>query len=125
MTLPRRTLLAAGAGLLAAPAIVRAQGDVPIRIGEINSYTAIPSFTLPYRNGWQLAVEQVNERVSRHETLTSALRVLDESLTPAAARLTAARTIMRPSSRAARPRITVSTSGSSGMGGSQAIRVPA
>ncbi|MBS0641289.1 MAG: ABC transporter substrate-binding protein [Acetobacteraceae bacterium] len=60
MTLPRRTLLAAGASVLAAPAIVRAQGDVPIRIGEINSYTAIPSFTLPYRNGWQLAVEQVN-----------------------------------------------------------------
>src|SRR4051812_28029875 len=60
MTLPRRTLLATGASLLAAPAIVRAQGDVPIRIGEINSYTAAPAFTLPYRNGWQLAVEQVN-----------------------------------------------------------------
>ena len=56
MTLPRRTLLAATAGLLAAPAIVRAQGDVPIRIGEINSYTAAPAFTLPYRMGWQLAV---------------------------------------------------------------------
>jgi branched-chain amino acid transport system substrate-binding protein len=60
MTLQRRTLLASGAGLLAAPAIVRAQGDVPIWIGEINSYTAIPAFTLPYRNGWQLAIEQVN-----------------------------------------------------------------
>ena len=32
----------------------------PIRIGEINSYTAIPAFTQPYRLGWQLAVEQVN-----------------------------------------------------------------
>jgi len=38
-----------------------------------------------------LAVEEVNERVSRHETLTSALRTLDESLAPAVARLAAAR----------------------------------
>jgi branched-chain amino acid transport system substrate-binding protein len=59
MNLTRRVLLT-GAAALAAPAIVRAQGTQPIRIGEINSYTAIPSFTLPYRNGWQLAVEQVN-----------------------------------------------------------------
>lgn len=60
--LNRRTLLA-GATALAAPAVVttglRAQAG-PIRIGEINSYTAIPAFTLPYRNGWQLAVEQIN-----------------------------------------------------------------
>jgi len=59
MNLTRRVLLT-GAAALAAPAIVRAEGNSPIRIGEINSYTAIPSFTLPYRNGWQLAVEQVN-----------------------------------------------------------------
>ena len=32
----------------------------PIRIGEINSYSTIPQFTLPYRMGWQLAVEEVN-----------------------------------------------------------------
>ena len=56
--LTRRTLLGTSASL-AAPAIVRAQ-DVPIRIGEINSYSAIPSFTLPYRNGWQLATEEIN-----------------------------------------------------------------
>ncbi len=60
MTLSRRLLLGGTAGLLAAPAIVRAQGNTPIRIGEINSYTAVPAFTLPYRSGWQLAVEQVN-----------------------------------------------------------------
>jgi branched-chain amino acid transport system substrate-binding protein len=60
MTLRRRTLLASTAAALAAPAIVRAQGEVPIRIGEINSYTAVPAFTLPYRSGWQLAVEHVN-----------------------------------------------------------------
>jgi branched-chain amino acid transport system substrate-binding protein len=57
--LTRRVLLGTAAGL-AAPAIVRAQGDVPIRIGEINSYTAVPAFTLPYRNGWQQAVEEIN-----------------------------------------------------------------
>ncbi len=55
----RLTRRAAVAGALALPAIARAQG-APIRIGEINSYTAAPAFTLPYRNGWQLAVEQVN-----------------------------------------------------------------
>jgi branched-chain amino acid transport system substrate-binding protein len=32
----------------------------PIKIGEINSYSAIAAFTHPYRNGWQLAVEEIN-----------------------------------------------------------------
>ena len=60
MPMSRRTLLAAGA-TLAAPAAIRAQStSAPIRIGEINSYTAMPAFTSPYRQGWQLAVEQVN-----------------------------------------------------------------
>jgi branched-chain amino acid transport system substrate-binding protein len=31
-----------------------------IKIGEINSYSSLPAFTLPYRNGWQLALEQIN-----------------------------------------------------------------
>lgn len=60
MTVTRRTLLTAAAGTLAAPALVRAQDKQPIRIGEINSYTRMPAFTVPYRNGWQLAVDQVN-----------------------------------------------------------------
>ena len=34
--------------------------QTPIRIGEINSYSAIPQFTQPYKQGWQLAVEEVN-----------------------------------------------------------------
>ena len=56
--LTRRTVLGTAA-VLAAPAVGRAQ-LVPIRIGEINSYSAIPSFTLPYRNGWQLATDEIN-----------------------------------------------------------------
>ncbi len=59
MSISRRIVLG---GALAAPAIVRAQGTQPIRIGEINSYTAIPAFTLPYRSGWQLAAEQINAK---------------------------------------------------------------
>lgn len=31
-----------------------------IKIGEINSYSALPAFTEPYRKGWQLAVEEIN-----------------------------------------------------------------
>ncbi|WP_114912553.1 ABC transporter substrate-binding protein [Acidibrevibacterium fodinaquatile] len=59
-TLSRRALLATGTAALAAPRLVRAEASTPIRIGEINSYSAVPAFTLPYRNGWQLALEHVN-----------------------------------------------------------------
>ena len=59
MPVSRRPLLLALPSL-AAPALVRAQGTTPIRIGEINSYTAQPAFTLPYRSGWQMAVEEIN-----------------------------------------------------------------
>ena len=31
-----------------------------IKIGEINSYSGLPSYTEPYRKGWQLALEQIN-----------------------------------------------------------------
>ena len=31
-----------------------------IKIGELNSYKAAPSFLEPYRKGWQLAVEEIN-----------------------------------------------------------------
>ena len=50
---------AAGAAL-PVPAAVPASVPQPIRIGEINSYTTIPQFILPYRQGWQLALEQIN-----------------------------------------------------------------
>ncbi|WP_419896902.1 ABC transporter substrate-binding protein [Roseomonas sp. USHLN139] len=58
--LGRRGLMAGVAvAALARPAVLRAQTG-PIRIGEINSYTAQPAFLGPYRNGWLLAQEQVN-----------------------------------------------------------------
>jgi len=38
----------------------RAHAQQPIRIGEISSYSTVPAFTVPYRDGWTLAVEQIN-----------------------------------------------------------------
>ncbi|WP_299436243.1 ABC transporter substrate-binding protein [uncultured Rhodospira sp.] len=37
-----------------------ASAQEPIRIGEINSYSRLPSFTEPYRKGWMMALEEVN-----------------------------------------------------------------
>jgi len=59
----RRHLLIASAAVGAAaglPFTAQSQRNSAIRIGEINSYSTIPQFTLPYRMGWQLAVEEVN-----------------------------------------------------------------
>jgi branched-chain amino acid transport system substrate-binding protein len=32
-----------------------------IKIGDIQTYSQLTSFTLPYRNGWQLALEEINQ----------------------------------------------------------------
>ena len=60
----RRRSFLASAVLSLSSATVLAQAAAgnaaPIRIGEINSYSTIPQFTVPYRQGWQLAVEQIN-----------------------------------------------------------------
>ena len=48
-------------GLLSAAATT-ALAQTPIKIGEINSYSAIPQFTQPYKQGWQLAVEEINAK---------------------------------------------------------------
>ena len=78
--------LAAGAGLL--PGGAAAQE--PIRIGELNSYKAIPAFLEPYKKGWELAVEEINaaggingrklEVVSRDDNASpgDAVRVAEE-----------------------------------------------
>jgi branched-chain amino acid transport system substrate-binding protein len=61
----RRSLLAAMAGgtllpsVHAQPAGKKASGR-PIRIGEINSYSTIPQFLVPYRKAWELAVDEIN-----------------------------------------------------------------
>ncbi len=75
--------------LAAVPAQVRAQE--PVRIGELNSYAELAAFTVPYRQGWRLAVEEINaaggvlggrplEVVSRDDGATpaDALRVAEE-----------------------------------------------
>ena len=59
MQMKRRTMLLTGTAVLGAPAIARGQGAA-IRIGEINSYTAQPACLAPYRNGWNLAIEEAN-----------------------------------------------------------------
>src|ERR1700728_4876389 len=46
--------------LASALAGLPARADDTIKIGEINSYSALPSFTDPYRKGWQLALEEIN-----------------------------------------------------------------
>jgi branched-chain amino acid transport system substrate-binding protein len=51
-------LIAIGLSCVASANTVLAQ--TPIKIGEINSYSAIPQFTQPYKQGWQLAVEEIN-----------------------------------------------------------------
>lgn len=58
-----RRLATAFAGLLMAalPGLCPAAWPAdPVKIGEINSYGAIPAFTVPYRNGWQLALDEIN-----------------------------------------------------------------
>lgn len=52
-----RTLLTAGM-LLWAPGVFAS--DV-VKIGDLNSYAAVPAFTIPYRNGWQLALDEINK----------------------------------------------------------------
>ena len=64
----RRDVVVAGASALAAalalalavPASAQSTDRSPIKIGEINSYTAMPAFTVPYRQGMQLAADQIN-----------------------------------------------------------------
>ncbi|BDA86528.1 ABC transporter substrate-binding protein [Aureimonas sp. SA4125] len=54
--------LATGLALTAATVAASAPEAVSaeIKVGEINSYSALPAFTEPYRMGWQLAVEEIN-----------------------------------------------------------------
>jgi branched-chain amino acid transport system substrate-binding protein len=62
-TLSRRCVLATGGGLGAAALVglrqPRAQG-APVRIGELNSYSRMAAFSVPYRNAMQLAADTIN-----------------------------------------------------------------
>src|SRR5829696_1518895 len=84
--------LALGAALaLGAPAAQAQQP--PIKIGELNSYAQWAAFTVPYRNGWQMALDEINakggvlggkiEIISRDDGAATgdALRVADELVT--------------------------------------------
>lgn len=62
MMIDRRLFLLAGVAVAIVLSAPPAGAADPIRIGEINSYSGLPAFTLPYRNGWQLALEQINAR---------------------------------------------------------------
>lgn len=46
--------------LLGMSGVAPAYAEDSIKIGEINSYTRLPAFTEPYKKGWQLAVDQIN-----------------------------------------------------------------
>ena len=56
-----RCVLAAAVALATAFVTTGGFAAEPIRIGELNSYTGpLAAFTVPYRNGWQLALEEIN-----------------------------------------------------------------
>ncbi|GGD62170.1 ABC transporter substrate-binding protein [Caballeronia grimmiae] len=59
MTIRAGRLLKLTLTAMAALSVFEAHADT-IRIGEINSYKAQPAFLMPYRNGWNLALEQIN-----------------------------------------------------------------
>ena len=90
-TLTRRSLGAAGLAVLAKSAFAQA---APIRIGELNSYSRMAAFAVPYRNAMQLAQDAINaaggvmggrriEFVFRDDGSTpgDAVRVAEELLT--------------------------------------------
>jgi branched-chain amino acid transport system substrate-binding protein len=56
--LSRRTVLTGLAAAGAMPAM--AQGKDPIKVGELNSYTRLAAFCVPYRNAMQLALDEIN-----------------------------------------------------------------
>ena len=52
------SMVAVAAAAMTSVTMVRAAD--PIRIGELNSYTAEADFTRPYKNGWMMAVDEIN-----------------------------------------------------------------
>ncbi|OED40017.1 hypothetical protein AB833_12570 [Chromatiales bacterium (ex Bugula neritina AB1)] len=55
-----RTIVAAALATAAGLASMTVTAADAITIGEINSYSRLPAFLDPYRKGWELAVEEIN-----------------------------------------------------------------
>lgn len=55
-----------------------------IKLGEINSYSALPAFTEPYRKGWQLALDEINAAGGVNGKMLEVISK-DDTGTPAAA----------------------------------------
>ncbi|AZV95588.1 ABC transporter substrate-binding protein [Bordetella sp. J329] len=62
MSCLRRFALGLIVGPTLALAALQAHAEKPLRIGEVNSYKAIPAFLEPYKLGWELAREEINAR---------------------------------------------------------------
>ncbi|KAB0542640.1 ABC transporter substrate-binding protein [Kerstersia gyiorum] len=62
MSCLRRFALGLIMGPTLALAALQAHAEKPLRIGEVNSYKAIPAFLEPYKLGWELAREEINAR---------------------------------------------------------------
>lgn len=64
-SIPRRLALAglimAGLGLGATGSLAQAAKE-PVKIGELNSYSRWAAFTVPYRQGFQLAFDEINQK---------------------------------------------------------------
>ena len=56
-----KTLLAAGALLATHPGSSMAQ-QPPVKVGELNSYGNMAAFAVPYRNGLNLALDEINAK---------------------------------------------------------------
>ncbi len=56
---PLTLLLLFAALMMLVPAVTATAGDT-IKIGEINTYSKLTNFTFPYRNGWKLALAEIN-----------------------------------------------------------------
>ena len=61
--------------------VMSLHAQTPIRIGEINSYSAMPQFTQPYKQGWQLAIEEINVNLSGLDRIANSNAAASEEMT--------------------------------------------
>lgn len=60
MKFPKTFTIMAATAMIAAVSAMQSNAAEPIKIGEINSYTALADFTQPYRKGWEMATAEIN-----------------------------------------------------------------